>query len=150
MKKVILLIIILLISVLTALTITVVKIRENDIASNKNTDFNSFFEKYKDKTLYGTEVLTIINKAIDINEKNKYIANIQETEKPENVSVEIIFIYTDKDGNILEKKSKMEDVEKAGLSNFIANFSLTEFKCEKIEYNTQDRVKNVILKQIEI
>ena len=147
MKKIILSIVLVIIVILIFAIIVITRINEANMKSNKIYNFNLFFEKYKDKTFYGTEVLTIINKAIDLNEENKFSRNGQEQD---NISVEIIFIYTDEDENIIEKKSRMEELEKAGLNNFIARFSLTEFKFEKIEYNNQKRVKNVVIKQVEL
>ena len=146
MKKLILFIIIFLIVLLIILTTAYVKISDNNIKNSKNNTFNSFFEKYNDKTLYGTEVLTIINKIMDVNEENNYL---QEMDKQENITVEIIFIYTNDEGKLVEKKSNLEEIIKAGLNNFITSFSLTEFKMENIEYNSQNRVKNITIKQIE-
>lgn len=105
------------------------------------------------KTLYGADVLTIINKAIDNNINNKvekdkdgfYIEN-----DTNSIKVEITFLYKDEEENIKEVVYQMENLEKTGLSDFIASFGVTEFECNKLEYNSQGKVCKIYIKQLEI
>ena len=86
------------------------------------------------KTLYGADVLTVINKAIDKNSKK----------------VEITFLSKDEEDNIKEVVYQMENLEKTGLSDFIASFGVTKFECTNIEYNSQGKVCKIHIKQLEI
>ena len=53
------------------------------------------------------------------------------------LKVEIILLSTDKDGNVNELKYPMESLQKRGLDDFIASFSITDFNLEDIEYNSK-------------
>ena len=66
------------------------------------------------------------------------------------LKVDIILLSKDKEENIIEVKHPMENLEKAGLDGFISAFSLTNFKCENIEYNKIGRISKITLKQLEI
>lgn len=66
MKKIFLYIVLVLIIIIVVI---LVQISNNNKRQASVMEFNSQFESYyKDKTLYGADVLTIINKAIDNNE----------------------------------------------------------------------------------
>lgn len=150
MKKVILSILIIL---LVILIIVAVKISDKGIVQTETKQFNAKFEAYKDKTIYGADILSIINKAID-NNKAQNIEKDEEGNYLENdktsVKVDITLLNTDKDNNIIEVTYPMERLQKVGLEGFIQNFSLIEFKCTEIEYNKQKRVSKIKVKQLEI
>ncbi|MCI8621779.1 MAG: hypothetical protein HFJ50_09015 [Clostridia bacterium] len=150
MKKNILYILLALIIIIVIVVINIsnVKIKQNTIEK-----FNSEFEKYKDKTLYGADILSIINKAIDNNkeysiqkdEKGNYIANDENSLK-----VELILLTLDDKGEEKEVTYPMETLEKAGLEEFISSFSLTEFKITNIEQNSLHRISKITVKQLEM
>lgn len=150
MKKVILSIVIILISIIIIIAL---KITENANKIVNISAFNGQFEKYKDDTLYGAEVLTIINKAID-NNKNLNIekdnAGYYREDDSYSIKVELILLRKDEEGKIEEVQYQMETLEKAGLDGFISSFSLISFKCINIEYNSLGRVSKIILKQLEV
>lgn len=108
MKKIILIILGLL---AIAIAIILVKISDNNIKKNNVSSFNIEFEEYKDKTIYGADILSIINKAIDNNEEYKI-------EKDENgyykedenysVKIDLTLLTKDKEGNIIETLYSME------------------------------------------
>ena len=114
MKKIIWIIIAILILIIAVL---VVKINDNMQKSKIVSAFNEQFETiYKDKNIYGADVLTIINKAIDNN--NSY--NIKKDEngnyiEDDNYSlkIELILLSEDEDGKLKEVKYPMETLEKA-------------------------------------
>ena len=54
-----------------------VKISNNNANNGKISNFNEQFNGYKEKILYGADVLSIINKAIDNNQTN----NIQKNDE---------------------------------------------------------------------
>ena len=150
MKKVILSILFIF---LVLLVVVIVKISDNGIKQTEITKFNAEFENYKNKKLYGADVLSIINKAID-NNKVQNIEKDQDGNYIENDSfslkVYITLLTTDENNNVIELTYPMERLQKAGLDGFIQNFSITEFKCEEIEYNKLKRVSKIRVKQLEI
>ena len=150
MKKVILSILLLL---LIIIIIVVVKISDKGIVQTATKQFNARFEAYKDKTIYGADILSIINKAID----NNRIQNIPKDEEgnyiendTSSIKVDITLLSTDEDNNVIEVTYPMERLQQVGLEGFIQNFSLVEFKCTEIEYNKQKRVSKIKVKQLEI
>lgn len=133
--------------------IIALKISDNNSASRQAISFNKQFERYKDTTIYGTDVLTIINKAIDNNEKYEIERNQEGfyIENDENsLKVELILLLKNEENMIIEKTYQMESLEKAGLKEFISSFNLTEFRCENIEYNSKNRISKITVKQLEI
>lgn len=150
MKKIILSILFI---VVVILIIVIVKISDKGILQTETKQFNARFEAYKDKTIYGADILSIINKAID----NNRAQNIQKDEEgnyiendTNSIKVDITLLSTDKDNNIIEVTYPMERLQQVGLEGFIQNFSLIEFKCTEIEYNKQKRVSKIKVKQLEI
>lgn len=142
MKRTFLIILILLIC-LTISAIGFYFTYRNDIVNLAN--FNQEFEAYKGKEIEGTELGTIINKAINYNEKNR--------------------IPKDENGNYIENKDNsikidiyikdnkttysIETIYKLGTAQFIENFNIDTFKCTKIEYhNRSKRVKYLYFEQI--
>lgn len=150
MKKIIFFI---LLVVVIAIAVVAVGISNNNAKINELKSFNSEFEKYKGQTIYGTDVLTIINRAIDNNEGY----NIEKDENElyiendiNSVKVEITLLSTDTDGNITEVTYPMESLQKAGLNDFVTNFGLISFECTGIDYNSQGRVSRIYIKQLEV
>lgn len=139
--------------VIIIICIIAIKISNNNSEKSEIIKFNSEFEQHLGKTIYGADVLTIINKAIDNNEtlevkkdsNNIYIEN-EET----SVKVDITLLSADSEGKITEVTYPMENLKKADLNKFVSSFGLTSFKCTNIEYNSKHRVKKVYLKQLEL
>lgn len=106
---------------------------------------NSEYEYYLNKTVYGTEVTTLINKAMNQNENN----NIKKDEKghyienkENSIKIEIKMITT-------EKTYPMEEIYNNDITKFVQNFNLIEFKCTKIEYHKETgRVSKIIFEQM--
>jgi hypothetical protein len=109
---------------------------------------NAVYEEYKDKTVFGTEVATIINKAINVNEKN----NVEQDEKGfyinnniNSIQVELKLLSDNKLSTY-----QMETIQKVGTEGFIKNFNLILFKCTDIEYHdSTKRVSKIVFEQIE-
>lgn len=105
---------------------------------------NKIYEEYLNKEKKGTEVATIINKAMDSNyrndvakDKNGYYIN------NENNSINIDFKMLDND-----KIYKMEAIFKGGISTFTDYYRDIKFKCMKIEYHKTGRIKYMLFEQI--
>ena len=99
---------------------------------------NMVYEQYLNDAIYGTDVVSLINKAISNNE-NK---NMQKDEKgfyinnnSNSVIIDLIMI-TDE-----EKQEtttyKMETIYNYGMKEFIKNFNTAEFICTKKDYHEQ-------------
>lgn len=108
---------------------------------------NKEFEEYKDKEVYGLEVGTIINKAVDKNTKNKIEKdNNQNFIQNDKNSIEIEIYITDN-----ETMYKMETIYNAGTEQFVQYYGNIKFKCSKIEYHKKTgRIKYMLFEQQEI
>ena len=107
---------------------------------------NKEFEEYKDKEVYGLEVGTMINKAVDKNTKNKIEkdnnGNFIQNDKN---SIEIEIYITDN-----ETTYKMETIYNAGTEQFVQYYGNIKFKCSKIEYHENTgRIKYMLFEQQE-
>lgn len=106
---------------------------------------NKEFEKYLDTEIYGKELSTVINKAIDSNEKNDVEKNnkgiyINNNENSINIEIKIV------DDNTIYK---METFYKSGIQNFIKYYGNIKFKCTKIDYhNLTYNIKYMLFEQI--
>lgn len=111
---------------------------------NKNKQFNQEYETYYEKEIYGNEVATIINKAIDSNEKN----NIQKGDSGFYINNDINSINIDI--KIIDNNTiyKMETIYNGGISEFVQNYGEIQFKCTKIEYNSLNKVNYLLFEQI--
>ena len=105
---------------------------------------NLEFDKYKDQDVNGIDVASLINKAIDRNTKNKvekddqgnFIAN-------DNTSIEIEVYMTDN-----ETTYKMESFYNAGTEQFVQYYANINFKCSKVEYHKNGKIKYMLFEQI--
>lgn len=107
---------------------------------------NEIYKSYYGKQILGTDLISIINKTIDFNEKNGIKKDsqglyIEDNEK--SIKVYIDFIYKD-DYQTIE----MEKISNKGIENFRETYSSANFKCTEIGYH--EKTKNVkFLKFIE-
>ena len=118
--------------------ICVVGIKVNSKVSNITLKENEEYEKYLKDRIYGTDVVTLINKAISNNETN----NITKDEKgfyvsnnENSITIDIVMITNEEK----EKTTtyKMETIYKVGITEFIKNFNTAEFECTKKEHHSQ-------------
>ncbi len=145
MKKTILILSILLLSILLIICVALTKNQANLANIQKA---NLEYETYKEKEVFGTEVASVIHKATDHNLKHE----IKQDEKGffipnETNSIKVEIKLQD------EKELKtyqMETIQKVGTEGFIKNFNLIQFKCTNIEYHNQTkRVAKLVFEQIE-
>jgi len=133
-KNVIILSLILLIIII----ICIVGINLNSKTSKSVLQQNSEYEQYLNKKIYGTDVITLINKATSSNETNKvlkdekglYIENNQNS-----IKIDIVMITNEEKNETTVYK--MEAISKVGITEFIKNFNTATFKCTKTEYHNQ-------------
>lgn len=106
---------------------------------------NIEFENYLNKEIYGTDLLTVINKAIDSNEKNEVEKNSKGTyQDNEKNSINIEIKISDNDTIY-----QMEKIYKGGTGNFLNYYGNIKFKCIDIKYHkSTKRVKYMLFEQI--
>lgn len=106
---------------------------------------NVEFESYYNQEIYGGDLTTIINKAVDNNisngvEKNnkgKYLDN-----QKNSINIDIKMLDNDKVYN-------METLYGGGMNNFLQYYNQIKFKCTKIEYHkSTNRIKYMLFEQI--
>ena len=108
--------------------------------------YNKQYQIYLNKEVYGTEVATIINKAIEQNEEN-------EISKDENG------YYIENDTNSIKINLKMITINQTypmeliysnNMQEFVKNFNIVLFKCTNIEYHKQTgKISKITFEQIE-
>ena len=152
MKKTITAILLIIVIIVIIITMQI-----RNIAQNKQEalSFNSEYEKYKDKDLYGIDIVTVINKAIDNNTKYNIVKDekgryIEDEENSIKVELNLIASVDEKTGEKNIVTHPMERLMEVGLDGFITNFNLTTFKVNKIEYHKKTgRVSKIVFEQIE-
>jgi len=136
LKKSVILIITILIIVIAVCIVGIGAIsKANKVISIQNSEY----EQYLEKQIYGTDVITLINKATNNNENNNvfkdekgfYITNNQNS-----IIIELVMI-TDE-----EKEEtttyKMETITKVGITEFLKNFNTVQFECTKKDYHKKN------------
>lgn len=105
---------------------------------------NRFYENYLNKPIAGTDLITVINKAMDENEKNKVKKDkIYFQENDENsIKIEIHFLE--------EKRTiLMEDIAKASTERFIKFFGQAKFTCTNVSYHSKTgKIKYLSFQQV--
>ena len=141
MKKIALFLVIIII-IISAMFYMVINYKIN---YNQSKKMNSQFEKYLNQEIYGVELSTIINKAIDCNEKNNVEKDNKGNYKNNNKnSINI-------DIKILDNNStyNMETFYNNDIQNFITYYGNIKFECKKIEYhNETNNIKYMLFEQI--
>lgn len=143
MKKVLIILLILFMIIIFAIYALFIT---NKAQTNSLRNYNREYEEYLDKTIYGTELATLINKATNVNEKNKiekdkknhYIENEENS-----IKIEITMLLT-------EKTYPMEEIYNTDTAEFVKHFNLEKFKCTKIEYhNKTGKISKMLFEQVE-
>lgn len=117
--------------------------KQTEEANKINKEYNTYYEK----TILGTDLASIINKTIDLNEKNKIEKNdkkvYQENEKN---SIKIYIKFLENEDEFL-----MESISNKGIDSFIYNFASASFKCTSIEYHEKTKqVKCLKFEQVQV
>lgn len=107
---------------------------------------NAEFEQYADKEIYGTDVATLISKAINKNEKNQ----IQKDEKGYYIENNENSIKIDLKMTTIDKTYPMEEIYNKQITEFVKNFNFIKFKCTKIEYHKKtNRISRIIFEELQ-
>ena len=106
---------------------------------------NRDYESYKDQEIYGTELTTIINKAINENlanevqkdKKGRYINN-----EKNSINIEIKIIDND-------KIYPMEAFYNGDMNKFVQFYGEIKFTCTKLEYHQETgKIKYMLFEQV--
>lgn len=112
---------------------------------NKNYEY----EQYLEEEIYGTEVITLINKAINNNEQYNVSKNEKElyiSDEQNSIIIEMVMIIDEATGQA--QTYRMETINKVGITEFINNFNTAKFKIQNIEYHkSTGKVAKIIIKQ---
>lgn len=143
MKKTFVIIFIIFAIVLAMITINIKAKQDDKKALNQ---INSEYEKYLGQTITGADVASIIYKAIDNNDNYK----IAKDEKGMYISDNKYCIKIELNMITIDKTYQMEQFYNANMIEFVKNFNIVKFKCDKIEYhNDTGRVSKVVFTQLE-
>ncbi len=143
MKKTLIILLTIFFIVLAILAINI-KARQDDEKALKQ--FNQEYEQYLENQIYGTDVTTIINKAIENNKKY----NIQKDENGMYIDDNKYCIIIELNMITVEKTYRMEQLYNAGLTEFVKNFNVIVFECTSIEYHKETgRVSKIVFTQLE-
>lgn len=122
MKKTI---IIILIPILIILFSVIGLLRTKNTTNREIRQANIQYEYYLNKEIYGTDVATIINKAINENEKN----NIQKNERNHYIENNTNSIKIELKMTTNGKTYQMEEMYNNDITRFVENFNIIKFKC---------------------
>ncbi len=146
MKKGIIIIIILVIIAMAPIMLLITQYRNERNEVNK---FNLEYEQYRDKSIYGTNIGSLINYATNNNEKY----NIDKDENGNYIDddkycmkIEIRMLSSEDENNIIAYE--METINSLGTERFVKNFNVLEFKCVDINYNSYGRVSKLVFELI--
>ena len=112
---------------------------------NMSKKANLEFERYLNEEIYGVDLATVINRAMDSNQKN----NVQKSNKGiylnndiNSINIKINMIDNDSSYN-------METIYNGGIQKFINYYNNIKFKCVEIKYhNSTNKVKYMLFVQI--
>lgn len=126
---------ILIIFLLVFVSIVVIKVNLNnkEQQSNKIKKYNLEYEQYTNKQVYGTDIATLISKAIKQNEKNQIPKDkkghyIQNEENSIEIALKMITV---------NKTYPMEEIYNNQITEFVKNFNTIRFKCVELEYHSK-------------
>ncbi len=140
MKKTIIFIICVVIIILSAFYMKYLDYREERNSVKKS---NLEYEMYLNKEITGRELTSVVNKAVNNNEKNKVAKNENKIyEKNDETSISIDILMSDN-----ETTYKMETIYNGGMVTFIQYYGDILFECTKIKYNSKGKVCYMVFEQ---
>ena len=123
----------------------------------KTNEYNNQFGIYLDKEISASDLTSLINKAIDLNEKNNIQKDdkklyIEDDENSIKIDIEFLPITNEKDEQLVFPMERLND---KGLNEFREIYENNayvnyKFKAEKIDYhNKSKKLKYIKFKEIE-
>lgn len=112
---------------------------------SKSSIENKAYESFYNQQVLGTDVISIINKAVDSNEKN----SVEKDEKGNYIENDENSIKIDIKFKELDQIITMERINEVGMQQFWQNYGALNFKCTKIEYHKKtNNVRYLYFEQI--
>ncbi len=106
---------------------------------------NVEYEEYLNKEILGTDLASLIGKAVDKNEKN----NVQKDEKGYYIENAENSIKIDLKMTTIDKTYPMEEIYNNEMTEFVKNFNLIKFKCTSIEYHKKTgKISKMIFEEL--
>ena len=132
--------------VVILITIIMSKYYSYKESQSKIQENNLRYEKYLDKEIKGRDIATLINQAVDDNEKffikkNEKGKYILDEENSVNVEIKITDFAK-------ERIYTMETLYNGGMSEFVKYYGEINFKSEKIQYHKNGKISYILLGQI--
>lgn len=115
-----------------------VAIKSNSKVSKTVIRKNSEYEQYLNSEILGTDVITLINRAMSENYTNNVLKDkkgLYLNNNKDSILIDLVMITNEEEGETTTYK--MEAIAKVGVSEFIKNFNTVKFECTKKEYHTQ-------------
>ncbi len=143
MKKFMIILLVLFI-ILTMVVYSIYRYKSSILQAQK---LNKEYEQYYNIEILGTQLISILNRTIDINHKNGiekdsngyYVDN-----RDNSLHIYIKFAYKNN-----TKILQMEDIEKSGSEAFIKVYSTANFKCTDIKHHEKTHnVKSLTFEEI--
>lgn len=143
MKKTIFILLICVICIIISISLTYINYQDNIRQAEKE---NKQYEQYYNKVILGSDIATVINKAVDSNEKNEiqkdkeglYIPN-----DTNSIKIDIKILGED-------KPYPMERIYNLTIEEFMKHFNIAKFKCTDIKYHdTTKNVKYLLFEEVE-
>ena len=143
MKKIILLIAIPILIILFYVISLLMRTSAENRAVKRN---NLEYESYLSRTIYGTDLVTIINKKINQNEINR----ISKDEKRYYIENDVNSIKIEVKILLTGKTYQLEEFYNNDMIKFVQNFSLAKFNCTSIEYHEKTgSIRKIIFEEVE-
>lgn len=128
MKKSLFIILAIIFIIICVVSLSIINLKSEKKETIKE---NLEYEQYINKEVLGTDIATLISKAVDNNEKN----NIPKDEKGHYINNEKNSIKIDLKMTTIDKTYPMEEIYNKQITTFIQNFNTVKFKCTTIEYH---------------
>ena len=108
-------------------------VMQNVSAERDLAKYNEQYNCYLNKQIFGTEVASLINKAINENERNGVIKNEDNYYIANETNSIKIYVKLEQDG----ENFVMEKIFNVGITEFVRLFNLIDFTCTKVNYHKQ-------------
>lgn len=130
------------------------KINDDQLKTEQLVAFNQEFEAFNRKDLYGSQIISVMNKMLDNNEKYRRL-----DEPNYEMEMSVTFVIKDdvfnkkKEGTIYSSlstlKAKIDEVERNTVSG-MTEFKRKIFKCTSLQYNEETgRVNKMTFEEID-
>ncbi|MCI8361993.1 MAG: hypothetical protein HFJ41_02445 [Clostridia bacterium] len=142
MKKILIILILLIVAIIA---VVVYQYNSYNIKLAEIKKINKEYENFTENEILGTSLITLINKAINSNEKNNILKDDKGLYKEnETTSIKIEVKFTESD-NIFS----MESIGRIGSEEFMKNYGPISFKCTQKTYHEKtNNIKYLLFEQI--